>query len=161
MSICCFAGHNMIYDDNIKSEIYNLCVNLITNENVNEFFVGNYGEFDLLCGNIISRLKDKYKDIKLHLVIPYITKNINENKNDIYKKYDSIIIPEMNENTPNNVKIIKANEYMIKKSQFVICYVYYSWGGAFKTYNYAKRKNINIINIAEKYPNESSSSKFN
>ena len=39
---------------------------------------------------------------------------------------------------------------MVNKSDYIICYVEHSWGGAAKTYEYARRqKHIQIINIAD------------
>ncbi len=54
----------------------------------------------------------------------------------------------MPENTPKKVQILKCNEYMVKTCDFMICYVQYSWGGAAKMLEYAKKKNhIQIFNI--------------
>ena len=46
MSICCFAGHNKVYDEEIKTKLREVCKRLITQKGVNEFWVGNYGCFD-------------------------------------------------------------------------------------------------------------------
>ena len=37
---------------------------------------------------------------------------------------------------------------MVEEADLVIAYVMYSWGGAAKTLEYAKRKKVSIINIA-------------
>ena len=39
---------------------------------------------------------------------------------------------------------------MVDEADLVIAYVMYSWGGAAKTLEYAKRKKKTIINLAEK-----------
>lgn len=46
------------------------------------------------------------------------------------------------EKTPYIIKIIKANEYMVNKSDFLLCCITHNWGGVSKTYNYAKCKKI-------------------
>ncbi len=115
-------------------------------ENV-EFLVGNYGQFDNLAAFVIRELKRKHNNISLSLVIPYITREINENRHEYYKNYDSIIMADIPENTPKNLKIIKANQYMVNNSDFVICYINHAWGGAIKTIEYAKKKKLPICNL--------------
>lgn len=51
------------------------------------------------------------------------------------------------ESTHRNPKIIKANEFMINNSDFLISYVNYSWGGAVKTMEYAIKKKIQVVNL--------------
>lgn len=147
--ICSFAGHgNLNYSDEIKIKIFNKCDELISMHKVKEFWVGNYGGFDKISAIIVRELKKKYPDIKLILVIPYVTAEINQYKEIYYKEYDEIIISEYPENTPQRLRILKCNQYMIDKSSFLIAYVSRSCGGAAKTLEYAKRKkNIEIFNF--------------
>ena len=66
-----------------------------------------------------------------------------------YGEYDGSVYPDL-ENTPPRFAIIKRNEWMIDKSDFLIAYVKNSFGGANKTLSYAKkRRKIKIINMAE------------
>ena len=47
--ICCFAGHSKLYNlDEIYHNLVNLIERLILEENISEFWVGNYGDFDKL-----------------------------------------------------------------------------------------------------------------
>lgn len=145
--ICCFAGHSEIYDFSIAEKTEKLVIKLIE-QGVCEFWVGNYGGFDRLASSIVRKLKNNYSHIKLNLIIPYLTKEITENKLEFSAKYDCILIADIPENTPKKFYIIKTNEYMINNSDYLICYVSHSWGGAYKTYEYAKRKShIQIFNI--------------
>ena len=146
--ICCFAGHSEVYDTKAVSAILKDKIEYLNlNENVKEFWAGNYGQFDMLAAKCVRELKNKYKDIELILVIPYITKEINEYKEQYYAEYDEIIMADIPLSTPNRLKILKCNEYMVRESEYMICYVKYSWGGAAKTLNYAKKMKLNIINI--------------
>ena len=144
---CCFAGHHDVYGENIFDRIKEVAENLIVNYGVNEFWVGNYGGFDGWSASAIRELKMKYSHIELDLVIPYLTEKINENKEQYYKNYDNIIVAEIQANTPKRFHIIKANEFMVDNADFLICYVERSWGGALRTYEYAKRKNKKIYNL--------------
>lgn len=142
--ICCFAGHrDIINSEKVYKELINLIEEMITTKNVLEFWVGNYGTFDLLSARAVRELKIKYPDIQLNLVIPYITNSVNLRKDE----FDNIIMADIKEKTPKNLKILKCNEYMINNSQYLICYVAHTWGGAYKTLLYAKNKNKNIYNL--------------
>ncbi len=145
--ICCFAGHREIYDgERVFFTLKNIIEHLILHENITEFLVGNYGNFDMLAARCIKTLKKKYTNIKLILIIPYRTQQLNKFK-EYYKEYDDIIVADIPDSTPAKFKILKCNEYMIKQSDFLICYVKYSWGGASKTLEYAQKQHIKILNI--------------
>lgn len=146
---CCFAGHSEIYSpEEIYDKLTEIIEKLIITENIKDFMVGNYGNFDKLSAKAVRKLKEKYPDIRLNLVVPYLTKEINEYKEMYYKNYDCILMADICEKTPKNLRIIKCNEYMVKKSDCIICYVNRSYGGAAKTLEFAeKQKNIRIFNM--------------
>lgn len=148
--ICCFSGHSELYNtDTLYIQLIITVDKLIKNEDIKEFWVGNYGVFDKLSAKAITVLKSKYPEISLNLVIPYLTSEIRENKKSYYKNYDNILIADIPLKTPKKAQIIKCNQYMIENSNFLICYVKNSWGGAVKTLEYAKKKkNIQVINLA-------------
>lgn len=150
--ICCFAGHSDIYNkDNIYQKLLPATEELILKEGVNIFRVGNYGDFDALSAKAVRALKDRYPHIKLELIIPYLTSSINEYKEQYYNNYDSIIIADIPEKTPKSLRIIKANQYMVRNSDFLLCFVERSFGGAFKTLEYAqKKRDIKTINLGAK-----------
>jgi len=149
--ICCFSGHSRIYDsEELFKNILKKAEELIVECGVSEFWVGNYGDSDRIFASAIRKLKEKYHDIKLILVLPYLTATINENKELYYKNFDCMLMADIPENTPKRFYISKCNQYMINNSDYMICYVKYGWGGAAKTLDIAKRQqNIKIINIAE------------
>ncbi len=142
--ICCFAWHGHLgYKDELKNLIYNKCIELITINYVRKFCVGNYGNFDTMAANIVRELKHEYPEIELNLIIPYLTAEINN-----YKEYDNIIMVDIPLNTPKRYWILKSNQYMINQSNYLVAYVNYSFGGAVKTLEYAKRrKHIVIFNF--------------
>ncbi len=147
--ICCFAGHGKYsIDDETREKLYAKCEELILNEDVKEFWVGHYGSFDGTASRTVRELQKKYPNIKLCLVIPYVTKGINDYKENYYKDYNEILMADMPENTPKKYQIIKCNQYMVDESDFLIAYVNYSWGGAIKTLEYAlRKKHIQVFNL--------------
>ncbi len=147
--ICCFAGHGQLsYGEDVYEKLIEVLKRLVTDENVTEFFVGNYGSFDSLCAKAVRHIKEEFPHINLTLVIPYLTKEIENNKDYFNSAFDSILVADMPENTPKAIKILKCNEYMVRKSEFVVAYVKYSFGGAYKAIEFAQRKGKKEINIA-------------
>lgn len=151
--ICCFAGHSELFNvDDLCIKLISTVENLIVKENINEFWVGNYGAFDKLSAKAITKLKRKYPEIKLNLIIPYLTSEINKYKKYYYEIYDNILMADIPLKTPIKARIVKCNQYMIKKSEYLVCFINHSWGGAAKTLEYAKKnKKIQIINLAEQH----------
>lgn len=149
--ICCFAGHSRLYDEkNIYDKLISVIEALIVTENTNEFWVGNYGAFDKLSAKAVRELQNKYPNIELNLVIPYLTQEVNEHKEEFYSYYNNILIADISEKAPRSLRIIKSNQYMVQSSEFVVCYVKHRFGGAAKTLEYAEKTGtIKIINLAE------------
>ena len=146
--VCCFAGHSDIYytGEHYKS-LSEKIENLIINENVTEFRVGNYGAFDSLCSKAVRELREKYTYINLILVIPYLTSEIIKNKEYYENSYDTILVAEIPENTPQKLKIIKCNEFIVNTSDYLIYYVINHCTGADRTLEYAKKKELKTISI--------------
>ena len=44
--------------------------------------------------------------------------------------------------------ILWRNEWMVRQSDFVVCYVTHTWGGAYQAVDLAERKHLTIINLA-------------
>ena len=99
----------------------------------------------------LRELKTDFPDIELLFITPYIDKNYSKLELAKYY-YDDIIFPPI-ENVPRKFAILKRNEWMVEEADLVIAYVKYSWGGAAKTLEYAKRKKVPIINISLKQQN--------
>lgn len=135
-----FIGHNDCYGvtkENIKKVISNLI-----NEGSTVFLNGGQGGFDRLCGQCVYEMKKEYKNIKNYLVIPYLNFNVyNENF------FDEIIYPEGFEKYYFKSAIIKKNDYLVKNSDYAVCYVCHTFGGAYSTYKKALENNLKIINL--------------
>lgn len=147
--VCCFAGHSKLYgSEDIYAKLLSVIEKLISEENINEFRVGNYGDFDKLAAKAVRALKERYSDLQLNLVIPYLTSEINEYREQYYRSYDNILLADIPEKTPEKLRIIKTNQYMIQNADILVCYVRHSFGGAAKTLEYAeKTAHIKVINL--------------
>ena len=77
--------------DDRYDNLVNLIEKLIIEENVSEFWVGNYGNFDGLSAKAVRCLKEKHPDIQINLVIPYLTSDIHKVHQPIFKKHNRLI----------------------------------------------------------------------
>ena len=100
------------------------------------------GGFDWMYAHIVFDLKKKYPQIRNYLVIPYLSFNIRKPK-----YFDSVIYPEGFEKYHFKAAIPARNRYLIDNSAYAICYVTHGWGGAAQTFERAKKKGLEIINL--------------
>ena len=145
--IITFCGHSKaIFSGEEKLLLKQLLIKEIRKNPTCKFYLGGYGCFDSLCLRTLRELKMDFPDIELLFITPYLDKNYSKLELAKYY-YDDAIFPPI-ENVPHKFAILKRNEWMVDEADLVIAYVMYSWGGAAKTLEYAKRKKVFIINIA-------------
>lgn len=142
MATCTFFGHR----DTPKAAepiLQSTLTDLIENENVSLFYVGNQGNFDKMVISNLRLLKQKYPHIRYCIVLAYIP---DKNKQE---DYENTIYPEGIEYVPYKYAINERNCWMISKSDFAITYVN-SAGNSSKFSEIAERKGLIVINLAEK-----------
>lgn len=146
--ICMFCGHRDIINKvEIEYKVTEIIKDLIENKSVNIFHTGGKGNFDNICSKCVRKFKEKYNNIKLCLIIPYMTKDILRNGKYYYSLYDEIIEPDMGDIFPKGA-IAKRNRWMVDKSDYMLVYVKSDYGGAYNTMKYALKNNKAItINI--------------
>ena len=149
--IITFIGHSSLYDDmNLSEKIkYVILANTNTQEKL-LFYCGGYGDFDNICVKVCRFLRDEKVNCEVIYITPYITEAQQKKLKFLIeeKLYDSTIYPPL-ENVPPRFAISKRNEWMIDMADLVIAYVKFSSGGAYKSLEYAKKKQKRIINLAE------------
>ena len=84
------------------------------------FYLGEYGQFDHLMSRATAELKKKYPNIERICVIPYITKTMQDYKEEYYQKYDAVLLPEEVDLCPARYSILKKNEWVVKNSDVII-----------------------------------------
>lgn len=142
MKTVTFCGHRELASgviEELATALYNEIEKLIKS-GADTFLLGGYGQFDRLCAETVKKLKDKYPHITSTLVIPYIDRDYDRDL------YDNSEYPPI-ENTPKRFAISARNKYMVEKSDAVISYVVFPWGGAYDTLSLAKRKKKFLINL--------------
>lgn len=138
----CFFGHRDSSSELmpiLRTEIEKL----ITQKDVNSFYVGTNGNFDVMVHQVLKEIKEQHPQIEYTVVLAYV--------NDLYRynKDDNVLLPEEIDNVPNRFAIPARNNWMIDKSRYVICYINKNYGGAYKSVNRAKSAGKTIINLAE------------
>jgi uncharacterized phage-like protein YoqJ len=134
--ICTCFGHRETYKDfsRILSE---LLEDLILSQGVTEFWTGGMGNFDGSFASAVRALKRKYPDIKLILIKPYFSNELNTNKEYYEFTYDDVVIPDVLAGVHPKSAITKRNRWMAENSDFVVTYVYRDFGGAYDAKKYA------------------------
>ena len=116
------------------------------------FYLGGYGRFDAFASRCAKTYKKKHPDAKIIFISPYLGDWLKKRLAFMKIEYDDTIYPGL-ENVPLKFAIEKRNQWMIDKSDFVICFVKTGFGGAYNSLVYAKRKNKPFINLyQDKYP---------
>ncbi|MBQ7292567.1 MAG: hypothetical protein IJW79_02370 [Clostridia bacterium] len=148
--IITFVGHGTLHiDANLSDKIVAAIKENIKGNEITTFYCGGYGDFDNHCASICRKLKSQI-NCEVIFVTPYITPSQQEKMKYLIdaKLYDSTVYPPI-ENALPRYAITKRNEWMISEADIVIAYVSHTYGGAYKTLQYARRKKKNIINLAE------------
>lgn len=140
--ICTFFGHRDA-EQEVSSKLTSILVDLIENENVDVFLVGNNGNFDSIVTASLKNLSNIYPHIKYFVVLAY--RPIEKSKCPSFDFSDTIY-PDVLADTPKMYAIDRRNRWMIDKSDYVVTYVKYH-GGAAKFKTLAERRGKTVINI--------------
>ena len=151
MTACTFAGHREVFLSSVKQDIDNALSEMVQTEDEYVFYSGGMGDFDIMCEAAVRRLKKKYPHLNIHLklVLPYMTNQINRDKEYYEAKFDDIIVPMELMGTHYKSAIKKRNRWMVDRADVVLAYIYRDFGGAFDTVKYASRQGKRVLNLAK------------
>ena len=145
MCVCTFFGHRDC-PSTIKPLMRKVIIDLIENQNVVTFYVGQQGSFDFLVQTVLSALAEEYPRIRYAVVLARLPQ---QSKTYDPLDYSNTLLPEGIENIPPRFSINWRNEWMLKQASFVVTYVTHSWGGAAKFAEKAIRLKKTVINLAD------------
>lgn len=150
---CCFIGHRKIEDTlELRTRLCELVERLITNEKFDTFLFGSKSEFNTLCYEVVTELKEKYPHIKRVYVraeYPYIDDNY---KTFLLENYEDTYYPEKAMGAGKAV-YVERNCEMINNSS--VCIIYFDEktiptahkSGTKLALDYALKKGKRIINL--------------
>lgn len=145
MAGCTFFGHRDC-PETIKPKLREAIVALITNHDVDMFYVGHQGQFDAYVRSELKRLKREYPQINYAVVLAYMPGKKTE-----YDDYSDSMLPEGIESVHPNYAIAWRNNWMLRQSDYVVTYITHSWGGAYQYAIKAKRHSIKVHNIGNTF----------
>lgn len=138
---CCFFGHKDTPED-VKPALYAAIEELITEHGVSTFYVGNQGAFDAYVRSALRQFQKKYPHIRYAVVLAYMPGEFSE-----YEDHSDTMVPEGIEAVHPKFAIDWRNRWMLRQSQYVICYIHHHWGGAAKYVQTAQRQGKTVINL--------------
>ena len=138
---CCFFGHKDT-PETIKGNLFAAIEQLIVEHGVETFYVGNQGSFDFYTRAALRHLQKKYPHIRYAVVLAYMPGEISE-----YEDHSDTMLPEGIEEVHPRYAIDWRNRWMLRQSQYVICYIHHHWGGAAKYVQASQRQGKTVINL--------------
>lgn len=149
----CFTGHRELPADDlpeISKRLENTLATLIE-QGYRYFSAGGALGFDTLAAQTVLRLRERYPQIRLILVLPCRsqTRGWPQADIDIYEeiKRRADKVTYTSENYFRGC-MQKRNRHLVDNSSICICYLTKPTGGTAYTVNYARRMGLRIINIA-------------
>ena len=118
MKTCFLIGHRDVPFD-LREKLEKAIDEAITEHGIEEFVVGHYGEFDKLAADCLAEKKQQCPELRLVLLLPY---HPTERRFALPQGFDASFYPPGMETVPRRVAVVRANEYMAKRCDLLICY---------------------------------------
>lgn len=150
----CFTGHRKIppeQRDDVVRRLKKTIIELV-NDDYRYFGAGGAVGFDTLAAQAVLRLKSDFPQIKLILVLPCVSQADGWSQHD-REVYESIkdqadkVVYTSREYSKGCMH--KRNRHLVDNSSVCVCYLKEITGGTAYTVEYAKSKNLRVINTAE------------
>ena len=120
---CCFFGHREIYEtDDLIQSVSAAIDRLIVAESVDTFLFGSKSQFNSLCYELVTKVKEKYPHIRRIYVRAEFPVIDDFYKSYLLGRYEDTYYPQKLIGAGKAV-YVERNIEMIKKSRF--CLVYY------------------------------------
>ena len=143
MKKCTFYGHRDS-SDSLTPALRRTIRNMIEKMDVRIFYVGDKGAFDRMAAACVRELKKEYPHIKLNIVLSAMPGRQSEaaciDPDTVY--------PDGLENVPPKFGILYRNHWMAERCDYAVVNVS-GRGGACDAAEYADRKGVKILNIAD------------
>lgn len=141
---CFLIGHREASEE-LYPALYAAVQEHITRYDVTEFVVGNYGGFDRLAAKAVKAAKTNYPRVELTLLLPY---HPTERPILTSEGFDSLYYPPGMEKVPRRAAIVRANQYIVDHTDFLIVYAWHPASNARNLLEYARiREQKGLIQI--------------
>lgn len=139
---CFFIGHRHA-EERIYKRLLAAVETHISAYGVTVFLVGHYGDFDRMAAQAVAEARRTHPDISLTMLLPYYPEDRIISVPPIF---DGTFYPPGMEFCPKRYAIVRANQYAIEHSDYLIAYVT-GVGKSRDFLNYAERKGVPICNL--------------
>ena len=139
----CFFGHSDA-PWSVQPKLREVILDLIDNEEADEFYVGTHGKFDRMVASVLSELSET-RAFRFYVVLAYLPAEKEKTRTE----HD--ILPDLSEkieNIPPRFAINYRNKFMLEAADIVVTYVKHSWGGAAKFKRLAEKKSRRVIELS-------------
>ena len=144
MKTCFFIGHRDA-PEGIYDRLLAAVERHITEYGVTDFVVGRYGNFDHLAARAVVEAKQRHAGVSLTLLMPYYRADAEP----LPDGFDGSLFPDGIETVPKRAAILRANQYMIRHSDYLIVYDAGHIGNTRKLATYARKiEGLHFENIA-------------
>lgn len=150
MKICTFAGHGECRDADIAYEAERAVKRVIEQNDAVCFYCGGMGDFDTICETTVRDMKRIFpeKKIRLSLVMPFYTREMDYQPERFRDSYDEVIVPDALSQYDSKRRIPLRNEWMVDHADELIAYITHNSGGAWNTYRHAIELSMPITNLS-------------
>ena len=139
---CFFIGHRYA-DERIYEKLLAAVDTHISAYGVTDFLVGHYGDFDRMAARAVAEARRAHPGISLTMLLPYYPEDRVISVTPIF---DGTFYPPGMEFCPKRYAIVRANQYAIEHSDYLIAYVT-GIGKSRDFLDYAKHKGVTICNL--------------
>ena len=139
---CFFIGHRYA-DERIYEKLLAAVDTHISAYGVTDFLVGHYGDFDRMAARAVAEARRIHPGISLTMLLPYYPEDRTISVPPIF---DGTFYPPDMEFCPKRYAIVRANQYAIDHSDYLIAYVT-GIGKSRDFLDYAKHKGVSIYNL--------------
>ena len=139
---CFFIGHRYA-DERIYEKLLAAVDTHISAYGVTDFLVGHYGDFDRMAARAVAEARRAHPGISLTMLLPYYPE---DRVISVPPIFDGTFYPPGMEFCPKRYAIVRANQYAIEHSDYLIAYVT-GIGKSHDFLDYAKHKGVTICNL--------------
>ena len=117
MKTCFFIGHHDA-PESIYDRLLAAVERHISDYGVTDFIVGRYGNFDHMAARAVINAKRRHIGVTLTLLLPYYRSDATS----LPDGFDGSLFPDGLETVPRRAAILWANQYMIRRCDYLISY---------------------------------------
>ena len=145
MSACTFFGHRDC-PETILPKLRTTLTMLICQHAVEQFYVGNQGNFDALVRRVLRELQQTYPQIRCTIVLAYLPQQ--NNTSTVPDSFDTLY-PEGIENSPKRFAVTWRNRWMLQHADYVVAYITHPTGGAAQFVAKAEKQQKHVIHLSD------------